>query len=104
MSASVNFDSGLVAIIRTKTTEEGRTFAKALVEAGQVLEWDATKHNEWNSPEEWNQDKPGYEWVFPVIDKDKDGKVSAAEYKEFQAFKQKHSDWKELYKAQLSGK
>ena len=79
-------------------------YRKALVEAGQVLEWDATKHNEWNSPEEWNQDKPGYEWVFPVIDKDKDGKVSAAEYKEFQAFKQKHSDWKELYKAQLSGK
>ena len=37
MSRSVNFDSGLVAIIRTKTTEEGRTFAKALLEAGVDL-------------------------------------------------------------------
>jgi 2-dehydro-3-deoxyphosphogluconate aldolase/(4S)-4-hydroxy-2-oxoglutarate aldolase len=34
---AVSFDSGLVAIIRTKTTDEGRTFAQAFVEAGVDL-------------------------------------------------------------------
>ena len=29
----VDFSSGLVAIIRTKTTEEGRVFAQAFVDA-----------------------------------------------------------------------
>ncbi len=33
----VTFDSGLVAIIRTKTTEEGRNFARTFIEAGVDL-------------------------------------------------------------------
>lgn len=34
---AVSFDSGLVAIIRTKTTDEGRIFAQAFIEAGVDL-------------------------------------------------------------------
>ncbi len=74
-------------------------YRKALIAAGQVLELTEAQQGEWTSQAEWNKAKPGYEWMFPAIDKDKDGKISAAEYKEFQAFKQKHADWKELLKA-----
>ena len=33
----VNFNSGLIGIIRTNTTKEGRTFAQAFVDAGVDL-------------------------------------------------------------------
>ncbi len=39
--------------------------------------------------------------MFPAIDKDHDGKVSAAEYKAFQAFKQKNANWQKLRKVEL---
>lgn len=42
---------------------------------------------------EWISGKPGWEWLFPVIDTDKDGRISAAEYDAFQAYKAKHPDW-----------
>ena len=79
-------------------------YRRALLVAGQVLEWDGTQQGEWKSKEEWNNDKPGYEWLFPAIDKDKDGKISAGEYKEFQAFKQKHPDWQKLLGAEPGGR
>ena len=79
-------------------------YRKALLEVGQILELPGSAQGKWNSREEWNKDKPGYEWLFPAIDKDKDGKISAAEYKEFQAFKQKHPDWQRLIRAELTGK
>jgi len=41
----------------------------------------------------WNKDKAGYEWVFPLIDTNKDGKVTAREYEAFQTFKKTHDDW-----------
>ena len=34
--------------------------------------------------EEWKKEKGSYGWVVPHIDKDADGTVTAAEYKEFQ--------------------
>jgi len=85
-------------------TIDGAAYRRALLDAGQVLEPDGTPQGAWNSREQWNQDKPGYEWLFPAIDKDQDGKISAAEYKEFQAFKQKHPDWQKLIKEELGGK
>ncbi len=75
-------------------------YRKALLEAGQILEWDGIGQGEWNSKEQWNQDKPGYEWLFPAIDKDKDGRISSAEYREFQAFKQKYPDWQKLLRTE----
>lgn len=79
-------------------------YREALLAAGQVLELTEAQQGEWTSQAEWNKAKPGYEWVFPAIDKDHDGKVSAAEYKEFQIFKQKHADWKERLKDQIGSK
>jgi len=79
-------------------------YRRALLDVGQVLELRDSSGAGWDSRDEWNQDKPGYEWLFDAVDKDKDGKVSAAEYKEYQAFKQKHPDWQKLLKAELGGK
>jgi FAD dependent oxidoreductase len=79
-------------------------YRRALLDAGQILEWDATKPIGWASQDEWNQEKPGYEWLFPAIDKDQDGKITPEEYKQFQVFKQKHPDWQKLIKATLGGK
>ena len=43
--------------------------------------------------EEWKKEKGRYGWVFPHIDKNADGKVTAAEYAEFQNYKKKHPNW-----------
>ena len=47
----------------------------------------------WASHADWNSQKPGYEWLFPFIDTNSDGKVTQEEYTRFQVFKQKSSDW-----------
>ena len=79
-------------------------YRRALLDAGQILELNETSAAGWNSRDEWNQDKRGYEWVFDAIDEDKDGRISPEEYREFQAFKQKHKDWQERLKAKNGGK
>ena len=79
-------------------------YRRALLDAGQILELNDTNDPVWNSREEWNQSKPGYEWVFDAIDEDKDSRISPAEYREFQAFKQKHADWQQLLKTRIGGK
>lgn len=58
------------------------------------------KGNNWTE-EEWKKDKGryGYGWVFPHIDKDADGKVTAAEYEAFQNYKKKHPNWEIELKA-----
>ena len=50
------------------------------------------KDTDWTE-EEWKKDKGGYGWVFPHIDKNADGKVTAAEYEAFQEFKRQHPNW-----------
>ena len=47
------------------------------------------KGKDWTE-EEWKKEKGSYGWVFPHIDKNADGKVTAAEYEEFQKYKKKH--------------
>ncbi|HSH94985.1 MAG TPA: FAD-dependent oxidoreductase, partial [Roseimicrobium sp.] len=85
---------------------------RRLLERGQILEWTGpvsrVEHgpvevSEWNSREEWNESKPGWEWLFPFIDKNKNGKISAAEHGEFQEYKKQHPDWQKQLRAQ-SGK
>lgn len=76
-------------------------YRRALLDAGQVLELNEAKHGAWDSRAEWNADKRGYEWLFDAVDTDKDGKVSADEYRTFQAFKHKHTDWQAQLKARL---
>ncbi len=51
------------------------------------------KKHEWESQAEWNRAKKGYEWVFVLIDKNKDEKVDTDEYDAFQAFKKRHPNW-----------
>lgn len=78
-----------------------------LLERGQVLEWTGKasipvgQQTEWSSREEWNNSKPGWEWLFPFIDKDKDGKLSAREYGDFQEYKKQYPDWQRRVKAEV---
>lgn len=85
---------------------------RRLLERGQILEWTASTSSgpgaehraelgEWNSQQEWSDSKPGWEWLFPFIDKNKDGKISAAEHAEFQEYKKQHPDWQKEIRAQL---
>jgi hypothetical protein len=81
-------------------TIDPQRYRKALLDAGQILEW----NGEWGSREEWNKTKPGFDWLFPWIDKNKDGKISEPEFMEFRVFKEKHRDWENLINQELGGK
>ena len=50
------------------------------------------KGKDWTEGE-WKKEKGSYGWVFPHIDKNADGKVTAAEYEAFQKYKKKHPNW-----------
>jgi hypothetical protein len=65
-----------------------------LLELGQKLEPSECKGGatSWTQ-KEWDRSKRGYEWVFPLIDNDKDGIVSVEEYRAFQTLKKNHEDW-----------
>jgi len=74
-----------------------------LDELGQKLVRGADgKHNDqprvWNSRKHWNAEKKGYEWLFPHIDQDSNGKISSEEYANFQKFKSKNENWEEVLK------
>ena len=68
-------------------------YRRALVAAGQILDWAGGRAGAWDSREAWNAAKPGYEWLFPAIDRDGDGAITPEEYRAFQAFKHRHDDW-----------
>jgi len=52
-----------------------------------------------SSVEEWNLAKPGHEWLFPHIDKNRDGKISLEEHQAFQEYKKKDKNWAKTLKA-----
>ena len=54
------------------------------------------KSASWKSQDEWNMQKKGWEWLFPHIDTDSDGQISAEEYKAFRKFKAEHNNWVEV--------
>ena len=56
----------------------------------------------WKSQDEWNQQKKGWEWLFPHIDTDSDGQISTKEYNTFQKFKSKNDDWEQSLKKKLT--
>ena len=84
---------------------------RRLLERGQVLQWNGppsrpvatgnVEVGEWNSREEWNESKPGWEWLFPFIDKNKDGKISAGEHGAFQEYKKGRPDWQKQIRSEL---
>ncbi|MBI1370051.1 MAG: FAD-dependent oxidoreductase [Planctomycetes bacterium] len=100
-------------------------FESALQHAGQKLRWDGQRDRSTDddagdsaltfarllgaadrdgdkrvSPEEWNADKPGWEWLFAVIDTDHNHRIDANEYDAFQKYKAAHPDWRKLRPAQ----
>jgi len=44
----------------------------------------ASPKTEWSSWHEWGVDRPDFEWLFPFIDRNRDGKITANEYKAFE--------------------
>jgi len=70
---------------------------KKLDDLDQVLERvqqpEETKTVLWQSQDEWNQQKKGWEWLFSHIDTDSDGLISAEEYGAFQKFKMEQDEW-----------
>jgi hypothetical protein len=46
----------------------------------------------WSSWHEWVSDRSDFEWLFPFIDRDHDGKISADEYKAFEAQAKRYLD------------
>ena len=84
---------------------------RRLLERGQVLQWTgppsrpvsagSVEVGQWNSHEEWNEAKPGWEWLFPFIDKNKDGKISATEHGAFQEYKKGRPDWQKQIRSEL---
>ena len=89
------------------------TLRSHLLERGQVLEWtqelakqakprhrDGFQTGEYGSAEEWNAAKPGWEWLFPFIDTNKDGKITLPEHEAFQEYKKQHPDWQKVLRAE----
>lgn len=61
-----------------------------------------SQKNSWDSQAEWSQDRPGFEWAFPFIDQNRDGKIDSAEYEALQQFKKKHGKtWKDEARKEL---
>jgi len=57
----------------------------------------------WDSQDEWNQDRPGFEWAFPFIDQNRDGQIDPTEYQALQRYKKKHGKaWKDRARKELN--
>jgi len=90
--------SGLLLLLATMNGAEPQGAASEKSEqpkkAGQSGKASArkAKDNNWTE-EEWEKDKGRQGWVFPHIDKNADGQVTAGEYAEFQNYKKKHPNW-----------
>ena len=50
-----------------------------------MASYSASSTREWSSRSEWGCDRPGFDWLFPFIDRDRDGKIAAEEYETFEA-------------------
>lgn len=56
------------------------------------------------SVEDWNREKPGYEWLFPFIDKNSDGAISRDEHQAFQDYKRANPNWNTELRQRYSSK
>jgi hypothetical protein len=55
-----------------------------------------------SSVEDWNQKKPGYEWLFPFIDQNTDGKISLEEHQAFQVYKKENPQWRSTLRSKVN--
>lgn len=58
----------------------------------------ARQQASWKSQAAWDQQKKGYEWLFPHIDTNSNGEISADEYRAFRKFKSDQKDWEKTLK------
>ena len=64
-----------------------------------------SQENAWDSQDEWNRNRPGFEWAFPFIDQNRDGRIDPTEYKALQHYKKKHGKtWKDQARKELEAK
>ncbi|MBC9868308.1 MAG: hypothetical protein F7O42_10595 [Opitutae bacterium] len=49
-----------------------------------MASYSASSSGEWSSRSEWGCDRPGFDWLFPFIDRDRDEKIAADEYETFE--------------------
>ena len=54
------------------------------MEGKYMASYSITSTSEWSSWYEWGCDRPGFEWLFPFIDRNRDEKISAIEYTAFE--------------------
>ena len=95
-------------------------YRKALLASGMLVAWDESlritakadtrsvaqtfmkeaddDHDGKVSRQEWEAHKPGWDWLFPKIDKDGNGFLDFSEYDAFQRYKEEHKDWRDLLK------
>jgi hypothetical protein len=86
-------DSGAKFDVVVTCSKGSETSKTATITAFSGAANERVRKSGWDSPADWNHQKPGYEWVFPLIDTNHDGKVTQEEYNRFQSFKQKSKDW-----------
>ena len=86
-------ESGMEVFKRLSAQPPKTGQAQKAEQSGKAIPLKA-KDNNWTE-EEWEKDKGrhGYGWVFPHIDKNADGKVTAEEYEAFQEYKKQHPNW-----------
>jgi len=98
----VKFDR--IRLLRDDETRvtESKSVVKKPVAPAPLKPSGKSAKSAWNSQDEWNQDRPGFEWVFPFIDQNCDGQIDPTEYRALQQYKKKHGKaWKDLARKDL---
>ena len=58
---------------------------RRLVKEGKYMAgYGTSSTREWSSRSEWGCDRPGFDWLFPFIDRNRDRMISASEYTAFE--------------------
>jgi arylsulfatase A len=83
--------------LRKKLDALGQTLERIPPQAQKAPD-EPRQQASWKSQDEWNQQKKGWEWLFPHIDTDSDGQISTKEYGAFQKFKTEQEDWEKALK------
>ena len=90
-----------------KTNEQGESgmavFKRLAAEAQKKTapKTAPSRKTSWDSQGEWNTDKPTVKWIFPFIDKNRDGTIDADEYQAIQDYKKEHKDWMDRARQEL---
>ena len=59
----------------------------------------------WASLGDWSRERPGFEWAFPFIDRNRDGKIDETEYDALQQYKKKHGKaWRDQARKELKAR